>query len=137
MPKAQAEMDARVKTIALMPGYGAASGALLGIATLAFDGPTKNIAKGASLGLYAGILFGSYIVISYQMRKSKPSASQDYYEDESTYDGGGDAPSPYEEAPAQRFDEKILQDISRDNLAQLNSTKNEVAFGLPLLALSF
>jgi hypothetical protein len=142
MPRAQAEMDARVKTVGVMAGYGAASGALLGIATLAFDGQAKNIFKGASLGLYAGILFGSYIVIAHHMRKNyKPSTDTNYYEEESPYDGAGDAPaaSPYEDGAApQLFDEKILLDISRNNLAKLNPpTKNEVVLGIPLLALSF
>jgi len=142
VPKVQAEIDPRVKTVGVMAGYGAASGTLLGIATLAFDGEVKNIAKGASIGLYAGILFGSFIVISHHMRKnSKPSPADNYYEDESPYDGAGEAPaSPYEaQGPAQLFDEKILKDLSRDNMASLNADKNKnaVVLGLPLLAFSF
>jgi hypothetical protein len=127
-------MDARVKTVGVMAGYGAASGALLGKA--------KNIFKGASLGLYAGIIFGSYIVVAHHLRKNaKPSTDSNYYEEESPYDGAGDAPaaSPYEDGAApQLFDEKILLDISRNNLAKLNPPpKNEVVLGIPLLALSF
>lgn len=45
--------------------YGALAGTLVGAATLAFsDKPGENlnkIARGASLGLYGGILLGSYI----------------------------------------------------------------------------
>jgi hypothetical protein len=44
--------------------YGMATGALLGVASLAFvndpAGSTNNIARGASLGLYAGIGIGIY-----------------------------------------------------------------------------
>lgn len=46
--------------------YGVLAGTLVGAATLAFtDHPgdnLKNIARGASLGLYAGILLGLYVV---------------------------------------------------------------------------
>ncbi|MGE3973210.1 MAG: hypothetical protein AB7F59_01645 [Bdellovibrionales bacterium] len=46
--------------------YGVLAGTLVGAATLAFtDRPgdnLKNIARGASLGLYAGILLGLYVV---------------------------------------------------------------------------
>lgn len=45
--------------------YGTIGGALVGAASLAFtdkpDGSLNNIARGASLGLYAGILFGAYV----------------------------------------------------------------------------
>ncbi len=46
--------------------YGVIAGTLVGAATLAFsDNPDQNLdrlAKGASLGLYAGILLGVYVV---------------------------------------------------------------------------
>lgn len=46
--------------------YGVMAGTLVGAATLAFsDSPDQNLdrlAKGASLGLYAGILLGLYVV---------------------------------------------------------------------------
>lgn len=46
--------------------YGVLAGTLVGAATLAFtDNPgdnLKNIARGASFGLYAGILLGLYVV---------------------------------------------------------------------------
>ncbi len=45
--------------------YGALAGALVGAASLAFsEDPANhmsNISKGASIGLYAGILLGAYI----------------------------------------------------------------------------
>lgn len=46
--------------------YGTLTGALAGLASLAFySSPgthTRNVAMGASLGLYAGLLMGTYIV---------------------------------------------------------------------------
>jgi len=46
--------------------YGTAAGALVGLATLATsenpDGKMSNIARGASIGLYAGIGFGLYTI---------------------------------------------------------------------------
>jgi len=46
--------------------YGAAAGAVLGLASLAIsenpDGKMSNVARGASLGLYAGIGFGLYTI---------------------------------------------------------------------------
>ncbi len=46
--------------------YGTAAGAVLGLASLAIsenpDGKMSNVARGASLGLYAGIGFGFYTI---------------------------------------------------------------------------
>jgi hypothetical protein len=46
--------------------YGTAAGAMLGLATLATSenpsGKMSNVARGASLGLYAGIGFGLYTI---------------------------------------------------------------------------
>lgn len=46
--------------------YGTLAGTLVGVASLAFTSQPgenlRNIARGASLGLYAGILLGAYIV---------------------------------------------------------------------------
>lgn len=43
-------------------GYGAAAGAVVGLASLALsenpDSKINNVARGASIGLYAGIIFG-------------------------------------------------------------------------------
>lgn len=55
----------KAKVILTMAGYGAVGGALLGVASLAFDAKARAVAQGASLGLYAGFLFGGYIVISH------------------------------------------------------------------------
>lgn len=56
--------------------YGTAAGGILGLASLAFTddpgGKTVYIARGASLGLYAGIGWGLYSIYT-----QKDSASQD------------------------------------------------------------
>ena len=57
--------------------YGTAAGALVGLATLATsenpDGKMSNIARGASIGLYAGIGFGLYTIYG----KKNQSAESD------------------------------------------------------------
>lgn len=65
-------MDPRAEVMLSVTGYGIAAGTLLGIASLAFDTEVRAIAVGASLGLYAGILFGSYIVLSHHYKKNNP-----------------------------------------------------------------
>ena len=74
-------MDSRMKVIATMAGYGVVGGALLGTASLAFGTSGRAVAKGASLGLYAGLIFGGYIISSYELKKrgyGQPS-KEDYY----------------------------------------------------------
>ena len=65
-----ADLQAFLKSCA----YGTAGGAVAGVVTLAFtDKPSengRNVAKGASLGLYAGIIYGLV-----QMNKS-PTAKE-------------------------------------------------------------
>jgi hypothetical protein len=86
-------MPAKIRALVTMSVYGAAGGTLLGLASLAFDAPTRSIAQGASLGLYAGIIFGSYIVTSHMIQNkqwgSSSSDSDGYYPESSGgYDGG-------------------------------------------------
>ena len=59
-----------------MAGYGVVGGALLGTASLAFGSGGRSIAKGASLGLYAGLIFGGYVILSYEMKKRGFGAEQ-------------------------------------------------------------
>ncbi len=79
---AWAEMDPKVKVVSSMAVYGAVGGAFLGTASLAFGTEVRTIFVGASLGLYAGILFGSYIVLSYTAKKNgwgRRQNSADFY----------------------------------------------------------
>lgn len=57
---------------------------------MAFGSSGRSIAKGASLGLYAGLIFGGYIILNYEMKKRGYGQEQkgDYYPESS---------SPYED----------------------------------------
>lgn len=58
-------LDPKVKAFLVVCGYGTVGGALLGFASLAFGTSSRAVAQGASLGLYAGIIFGTYVLTSY------------------------------------------------------------------------
>lgn len=83
-------IDSRVKAVIVMSGYGTAGGALLGLSSyVLFRTSPRAIAQGASLGLYAGILFGGYIIGSHEMSKNQkydpqPSRRRDNYENDGT-----------------------------------------------------
>lgn len=66
--EARAELSARTKAAITIVGYGTAGGALMGAASMAFGTSTRAVAQGASLGLYAGIIFASYVLISHHQR---------------------------------------------------------------------
>jgi len=95
---ARAEMPAKPRAFLTIVGYGTVGGALLGAASTAFGTSGRAIAQGASLGLYAGILFGTYVLVShhnkrygtYDDRSSPYSNSTDIYSDEG---GSGDTGS--------------------------------------------
>jgi hypothetical protein len=77
-------IDPRVKSLGIMAAYGTIGGALLGTASLAFGSSGRSVAKGASLGLYAGIVFGTFIVASHAYKRRKLTNPD---------------PVPYEEEP--------------------------------------
>lgn len=91
--QARAQMDPRIKALAIMSAYGAAGGALLGTASIAFGADSKWIFRGASLGLYAGIAFGSYIIVSHMYQNQ---SYNDPYEAPATENYYPEATSPYE-----------------------------------------
>lgn len=104
-------LDPKVKILGTMAGYGVVGGALLGTASMAFDAGPRAIAKGASLGLYAGLLFGGYIILSYEMKKrgyGNDSQQQDYYPD---------SRSPYE-------DQSRVEDLTDYRLAAYENKKD-------------
>lgn len=96
---AHAEMPAKAKAILTMAGYGVAGGALLGFASMAFGNTSRAVAQGASLGLYAGLIFGAYVLIahhqkqvgSYQDDSSPYKDSNDVYGDEYDAEEGGES----------------------------------------------
>lgn len=106
-----AAMDPKLKMVATMAGYGVVGGALLGTAALAFGAGGRSIAKGASLGLYAGILFGGYIIVNYEMKKRGfGTEDKDYYPEES---------GPYEDERGE-----IAVDLDSYRLAQFENKKD-------------
>jgi len=115
-------LDPKIKVLGTMAGYGVVGGALLGTASMAFDAGPRAIARGASLGLYAGLLFGGYVILSYEMKKrgyGNESQQQDYYPD---------SRSPYE-------DQSRVEDISNFRLASLENKKDPKKD--PLFAVNF
>lgn len=64
-PSAQAQIPPKAKAFMVVTGYGTVGGALLGFASMAFGTNSRAIAQGASLGLYAGIIFGTYVLVSH------------------------------------------------------------------------
>ena len=113
-PSSHAQVDPRLKMMATMAGYGVVGGALLGTATLAFGAGGRSIAKGASLGLYAGLIFGGYILVNYELKKRGYGQEQkgDYYPEGS---------SPYEE------ESSFLPAPEEYNLAQYDQKKDQQA----------
>ena len=100
------EIDPRVKTFLIMNAYGAVGGLLLGGATLAFDAPGRAPFIGASLGLYAGLIFGSYVVITHKIEEDRRMNPQNYM-DEGSGGGYGDIENqleaqPYEYMPGEK-----------------------------------
>ena len=100
------EIDPRVKTFLIMNAYGAVGGLLLGGATLAFDAPGRAPFIGASLGLYAGLIFGSYVVITHKIEEDRRMNPQNYL-DEGSGGGYGDIENqleaqPYEYMPREK-----------------------------------
>jgi len=67
---AQAEVPAKARAFLTILGYGTAGGAILGAATMAFGTTSQAVFQGASLGLYAGIVFGSFVLISHHNKRT-------------------------------------------------------------------
>lgn len=96
---ARAELPVKAKAFLTIAGYGTAGGALLGLASMAFGNSSRSVAQGASIGLYAGLLFGTYVLISHHQKQmgsydddSSPyQNSTDVYGDEYNAEEGGDS----------------------------------------------
>jgi len=91
------KLNPKTKAFLLMTVYGTVGGFLLGSASLAFDTPGRAPFVGASLGLYAGIAFGSYVLVSHYVEKDRQLNPQKYLEDS----GAGD----YGELPNQMLNQ--------------------------------
>ena len=107
-----AAINPKLKMVGTMAGYGVVGGALLGTASMAFGSGGRSIAKGASLGLYAGIIFGSYIILNYEMKKRGfgNDSKGDYY--------------PESSGPYENDQTSIAVDIEDYRLAQFENKKD-------------
>lgn len=147
---AKAELDVRIKALGAMALYGTVGGALLGTASLAFGADGRSVAKGASLGLYAGLLFGSYVVVSHAYKKHQrenPKPQENYYPGvESPYEQGvPGAGDPYGEDPAAGYRWRPQVELEAQRLRELrprfewtlNNKKTPLEVFLPLLNFQF
>jgi hypothetical protein len=116
LSEAKAEMPVKAKAFLTMAGYGAGGGALLGTASMAFGATPRAIAQGASLGLYAGIIFGTYVLVSHHQKQygnyddnSSPyQESTDIYSDEYQDGEGGGGEGGADGSFFERF--KVIQE---------------------------
>jgi len=110
-------LSPQVKVIAITSGYGAVAGTLVGLASMAFGTKSKAIFVGASLGLYAGILTGAYLVM-YPPENSRevPNREDDIY-------------------PNERYNKLLLPET--EMLARLSHEKQKPVFHLPLVQVIF
>ncbi|MGK0367017.1 MAG: hypothetical protein ACI9QD_000150 [Thermoproteota archaeon] len=87
-------MSPKLRAFLVLSGYGTTGGGLLGLASMAFGEDSIAIARGMSLGLYAGMLFGSYVILSHRYaKKGGQELPSDQYSEDSF--------SPYGEEGAE------------------------------------
>ena len=115
-----------------MAGYGTVGGALLGTAALAFGSSGRAIAKGASLGLYGGLIFGSYVILSYEVKKRGFGAGEqkeDYYPD---------SKSPYEDQSNNSYNQvPNLEDYGLASLENKKDPRKDPLFAMNFLNYEF
>ncbi|MES2529330.1 MAG: hypothetical protein V4598_19740 [Bdellovibrionota bacterium] len=112
--RAEAQIPVKAKAFLTIVGYGTAGGAILGAASMAFGTSTRAVTQGASLGLYAGILFGTYVLVShaqgrqgsYSDDSSPYKESNDVYGDEyNSENGGGEGEEKSRQGFFNRFED--------------------------------
>ncbi len=113
-----------------MAGYGAGGGALLGLASMAFGSKPITIAQGASLGLYAGLIFGSYIVFTHNSANYQNQNNAPYPTGVGPYQEGGDAEESDGQgddgAPSSKNSHEVEQEWSVE-VAKLSTTLKSLA----------
>ncbi len=87
-------LNAKAKVMISTGAYGMVCGALLGVSTLAFGTSGRAVAQGASIGLWTGMLFGGYIILSHMYARDAQNrvdsyATPDPYDSEYGTDDGG------------------------------------------------
>tara|TARA_B100000886_G_scaffold330225_1_gene280434 strand:- start:171 stop:617 length:447 start_codon:yes stop_codon:yes gene_type:complete len=86
--EAAPKINPKTKAFLLMTAYGTVGGFLLGTASLAFETPGRAPFIGASLGLYAGLAFGSYVLVSHYVENDRKLNPQKYIDEGSSGDYG-------------------------------------------------
>ena len=145
--EASAAIDPKAKILGVMAGYGTCSGILLGAASMAFKSNGRAIFQGASIGLWAGLLFGGYVVVSHQLKQNsslnyKQQEGEYYPEDDSTYGDDDSGASEYESGANERWRyrnfEMIDLRLQIDPLDRKTKNAKQIpVFYMNLLTISF
>lgn len=122
-PQKAYSLDPKTKAFLVVTAYGTVGGALLGFASMAFGSDSRAIAQGASLGLYAGILFGAYILATYDSSEeadpyTPPPGYEPYPGDPYSApapDAGGSYGPPTQYTDDPSFTQRIRVDEINDN----------------------
>ena len=131
-------MDPKLKTFLIVTAYGTTLGALLGFASLAFESNGRAVSQGASLGLYAGMLFGGYILYTHNLKNNPPPPGT--YQDAITPYQGNPTDSPYESGGGGFFDggifgggeERRIQMPQESSFSGMNQFSNKTSSSLPV-----
>jgi len=120
------KLNPKTKAFLLMTAYGTVGGFLLGSASLAFDTPGRAPFVGASLGLYAGLAFGSYVLVSHYVEKDRKLNPHKYLDEA--------VPGDYGELPNQMLNQYRYEQ-RRADLRQINqfNTFNQKSIFLNLV----
>lgn len=119
------KLNPKIKAFLLMTTYGTVGGFLLGSASLAFETPGRAPFIGASLGLYAGLAFGSYVLVSHYVEKDRKLNPHKYIDEP--------VQSDYGELPNQMLNQYLYERTRTDlrSVNQLNhGQKKSVYFNL-------
>lgn len=139
--ESRAQMDPKAKAFLTVSAYGAAGGALLGVASMAFGTSSRAIAQGASLGLYAGLLFGTYVIVSHHQRNNGGSYDRSTpYDANDGYDGDYGEESSGDSSGGGFFDSSYRAIKLQTTLAQASEYRSfETKKGghLPPLSMNF
>jgi hypothetical protein len=119
--------------------YGTACGAVLGAASMAYGTRIRAIAVGASLGLYAGLLFGGYILVSHSYLNKKQLApvlpDNSPYQLDDRSDGGGGFGGQSSNSGAFHWDPSVVHSQIEEKKSETRSFGTE--YKVPLLYFDF
>ncbi len=139
-------IDKKVTLMFKTAGYGIAAGLLVGAATWTMGiGTSKNMLTGASLGLYAGIILGGYILLTQNDQKSsgprnpwapgRPVGPDDWKDiPEGEIDG---ASLIFQQKKIGNYDIFERMGNGGSKMTDQNGLTNQVAVWSPLVAVRF